>query len=54
MASFVEALKLPYAKIGSLHEEIDQYKKHISTLKQELNAACRREYENEDVSILLL
>ncbi|XP_013378672.1 coiled-coil domain-containing protein 171-like [Lingula anatina] len=43
---FVDAQHQAFSKILALEEEIESSKRHISTLKQELNAACQREYED--------
>ena len=47
VGSFVDHQNQAYAKIRALEEEIESHKKHILTLKRELNDAVRREYEEE-------
>ncbi|XP_071952088.1 coiled-coil domain-containing protein 171-like [Antedon mediterranea] len=47
--TFVEAQKTTLSWIAALESEIDSNKQHISTLKIELNSACRREYHDENM-----
>ena len=47
VATFVSCQKQLHARNTALQEEIQSHKEHISTLKKELGAACRREYDDE-------
>ena len=37
------------SRLTALETEITSHKQHIITLKEELTAACRREYPDEEV-----
>ncbi|KAK2146872.1 hypothetical protein LSH36_581g03034 [Paralvinella palmiformis] len=47
VALFVNCQKQLGSRIVAHQEEIQSHKDHINTLKKELGAACRREYEDE-------
>ena len=47
ISSFVEAQQTVNARIKTLLDEIDSHKSHISTLKRELTAACKREMDEQ-------
>ncbi|XP_060080102.1 coiled-coil domain-containing protein 171-like [Ylistrum balloti] len=47
VGAFVDAQQQAYAKIKALEEDVDSHKRHVTTLKQELSDAVRREYDDE-------
>ncbi|XP_033113487.1 coiled-coil domain-containing protein 171-like [Anneissia japonica] len=49
--TFVEAQKTTLSRMAALESEIDSNKQHIATLKNELNAVCKREYDDEEVML---
>ncbi|XP_072051305.1 coiled-coil domain-containing protein 171-like [Amphiura filiformis] len=45
---FVELQQTSLSRISALEAEINSHKQHITRLKKELQAACRREYEDSE------
>ncbi|XP_071794777.1 coiled-coil domain-containing protein 171-like isoform X1 [Asterias amurensis] len=50
IASFVDAVQTSLSRLTALETEITSHKQHIITLKEELTAACRREYPDEEIA----
>ena len=47
VGGFIESQRQLAGKLDSLHGEIASHRDHIGTLKRELSAACKRQYEEE-------
>ncbi len=54
VSAFVEAQQTVNARIKTLQDEIDSHKQHINTLKRELTAACKRQFDDQVGSSYLL
>jgi hypothetical protein len=54
VTAFIDTQHQIFGKFLAMEEELDGYKKHIETLKRELNAACMRELDAEQVCFLAI
>ncbi|XP_038072561.1 coiled-coil domain-containing protein 171-like isoform X2 [Patiria miniata] len=48
VAAFVDTVQTALSRLVALETEIASHKQHIATMKEELNAACRRAYPDEE------
>ena len=47
VAAFVDVHQMALSRLAAFEDELESHKRHVVTLKKELNAAVRREFQDE-------